>query len=254
MWNHVLDGNFNCKSAQAASRLYNNSDLASERKGHILKELKPRENILTAARSYCKLGRQISGHVKPNSIEKKFLTSLEVPRDAELWRCIEGKDAVEDRIIQWNVEQLSHAGQPPFGYTDLGKELVHTGDSPRTNDIYDIILKHDALSDPTIQSIEDQLKKHPLLVKIIKPTVTPEDFKSAFKCVPEKTASLLSGGGVHHYKACAKGLKDCLPDIICEVYAEMMTFSLDTGYCPKRWKHAIYVMLEKIQGVSRSDK
>jgi hypothetical protein len=57
------------------------------------------------------------------------------------------------------------------------------------DDIYDGIPKHDALSDPTIQSIVDQLKKNPLLVKMIKPIVTPEEFKSAFKFVPEKTAS-----------------------------------------------------------------
>jgi hypothetical protein len=61
------------------------------------------------------------------------------------------------------------------------------------NDIYDRILEQDALSDPGIQEIVDQLKKHPLLVKITKPTVMPEDVKFASKCVPEKTASLLSG-------------------------------------------------------------
>jgi hypothetical protein len=100
----------------------------------------------------------------------------------------------------------------------------------------------------------DQLKKRPLLVKIIKPVMTPEDFKSAFKCVPEKNASSLSGRGVHHYEACAEGLKDGLTDIILEVYDAIMTVPPETGYCPKRWRHAIDVMLEKIPGVSRSDK
>jgi hypothetical protein len=61
------------------------------------------------------------------------------------------KDAVEDHIIQWNVEQFSHAGQVPCGYTDLGNELVHTVEWPTTNDIYYFILEHDALSDPAIQ-------------------------------------------------------------------------------------------------------
>jgi hypothetical protein len=57
------------------------------------------------------------------------------------------------------------------------------------NDIYDGYTEHEALSDPVIQAIVDQLKNHPLLEKIIKPKVTAEDFNSAFKCVPEKTAS-----------------------------------------------------------------
>jgi hypothetical protein len=34
----------------------------------------------------------------------------------------------------------------------------------------------------------------------------------------------------------------------------MMTVPLEKGYCPESWKQAIDVMLEKIPGVSRSDK
>jgi hypothetical protein len=95
---------------------------------------------------------------------------------------------VEEHVIERNVGQFSHAGKTPFGYTTLGKDLGHTGDSPMADDIYDGVLEHEALNEPTIQAIVDQLKKHPLLQKIIKPVVTAEAFKSAFKCVPEKTA------------------------------------------------------------------
>jgi hypothetical protein len=34
----------------------------------------------------------------------------------------------------------------------------------------------------------------------------------------------------------------------------MMYVPLDAGFCPSRWKHDVDVMLEKIPGVSRSDK
>jgi hypothetical protein len=64
--------------------LFDNPALDLEREDHIAKELKSRENRRTAARSYQKLGRQIRGHVKPNSIKKLFLTSLEVPGDDEV--------------------------------------------------------------------------------------------------------------------------------------------------------------------------
>jgi hypothetical protein len=47
---------------------------------------------------------------------------------------------------------------------------------------------------------------------------------------------------------------DSLSDILCEVYAAMMTVPLETGYCPERWKQAIDVMLENMPGVWRSDK
>jgi hypothetical protein len=89
---------------------------------------------------------------------------------------------------------------------------------------------------------------------IMKPVVTPEDFKSAFNCVPEKTASSFSGRGVHHYKACAEGSYDGLSDIQVELHATMMVVSLDAVLCPERWKQAVDVMLEKVPGISRSDK
>jgi hypothetical protein len=179
--------------------LFDNPAPASEREEYITEELKTRENRRTTARSYRKLGRQIRGNVKSNSIKKLFITSLDVPGDDELWRCVEGKYGLEEHLIQRNMEQFSHEVQTPFGYTDLDKELGHTCDSPLVDIIYDGILEQDALSDLVIQEIVDQLKKHPLLVNIIKPVVTPEDFKSDFICVPVKTSPSLSGRGVHHY-------------------------------------------------------
>jgi hypothetical protein len=135
-----------------------------------------------------------------------------------------------------NVKQFSHAGgATPFGYTELGKDLGHTGDSQMVQDIYDGTLEHDALSDGSINAIAAQLRKHPGMENILKPVVTPEDFKSAFKCVPEKTASSLLVRGVHHYKACAGGSDDGLADIQLEVHAAVMTVILEAGFCPERW-------------------
>jgi hypothetical protein len=108
------------------------------------------------------------------------------------------KDDLEGHLIERNVEQFSHTGAMTFGYTDLGKDLGHTGDSPISKAIYDGNLEHAALSDSTIQEILKQLLKNPSMEKILNPVVTPEDFKSGFKCVPEKTVSSFSGRGVHH--------------------------------------------------------
>jgi hypothetical protein len=72
--------------------------------------------------------------------------------------------------------------------------------------------------------------------------------------VLEKTASSFSGQGVHHYKACDEGLDDGLADIESEIHAAMMTVPLARGFCPEQWKKAIYMMLEKIPGVVRSNK
>jgi hypothetical protein len=86
---------------------------------------------------------------------------------------------------------------------DLGKKLGHTGDSQMAQDIFEGKLEHAALSDSAIHTIVEQLRKHSAIDNILKPVVTPEDFKSAFKCVPEKTSSSFSGSGVNHYKAFA---------------------------------------------------
>jgi hypothetical protein len=160
------------------------------------------------------------------------------------------KDQVEEHLIEQNVEQFSHAGATPLGYMELGQELGHTGDTPMTEAILDGTFEHDALYDDALAAIVKKLRKHPAVRKIIQPIVTEADFKSAFKCVPEKTASSLSRRGVHHYNACAKGSEDGIDDIQSAIHAAMMTLSLATG----RWKKAINVMLEKITGVVRSNK
>jgi hypothetical protein len=84
--------------------------------------------------------------------------------------------------------------------------------------------------------------------------VSPEDFTSAFKYVPEKKASSFSGRGVHHYKSCAEGSDDGLADIQVVVPAEMMTFPLNAGFCPERWKQAVDVMLIQFTGTPRPEK
>jgi hypothetical protein len=66
-------------------------------------------------------------------------------------------------------------------------------------------MEHEALSDTDIRAIVlEQLRKHPCIDKILKPVVTEADFKSAFKRVPERTASSFSGWGVHHYNVCVE--------------------------------------------------
>jgi hypothetical protein len=77
-----------------------------------------------------------------------------VPDDGpeSLWKQIIGKDDIEDHFISRNVEHFYHAGATPFGYTYLGKEIGHTGDSSIAQAIYDGNLEHDALSDSAIQA------------------------------------------------------------------------------------------------------
>jgi hypothetical protein len=40
---------------------------------------------------------------------------------------VEDKEIMEENLMEQNIEQFSHAGKTPFGYSDLGAELGHTG-------------------------------------------------------------------------------------------------------------------------------
>jgi hypothetical protein len=186
---------------------------AQEREDRIEKEVKQRETRRSTHKSIRKLGYQIRGHVKPNSTIKLSLNRLDVQTENDLWRQIVGKVQVEEHLIEINVEHFSHVGATPLGYTDLGQELGHTGDTPMAEATLDGTFEHDSLSDDALAAIVKQLRKHPAVREIIQPIVTEADFNSAFKCVPEKTASSFSGRGVHHYKACAEGSEDGIADI-----------------------------------------
>jgi hypothetical protein len=99
---------------------------------------------------------------------------------------IDKKEQVEELLINRSIERFSHSGDMPFGYTPLGEELGHTGDTPMADDIYNGTLEHRSLADHAIKAIVKQLRKHPLLTKMIYTVVTTEDFISCFGCVSEK--------------------------------------------------------------------
>jgi hypothetical protein len=197
---------------------------------------------------------EVRGHLKPHTLQKSKLTTVGIPgADTGLWSRIDTKEQVEELLINCNIEHFSHAGDTPFGYTILGKELGHTGDTTMADAIYNGMLERRSLTDHAIKAITKELRNHPLLTKMINPVVTTEEFISCFGCVAEKKSSSPSGRHVGHYLACID-LKDELSVILASVHAAMMSIPLDEGFCPKRWRQAIYIMLEKIPGVPRIKK
>jgi hypothetical protein len=217
------------------------------------KEVKVPENWKTAQRSWRKTGRQIRGYIKPNTLKRIRPRHVKVPNNGETtWPKIEDKEEVESHLIARNVEHSSHAGATPFGYTDLGKELSHTGDSEMEKAILDGTLEHEYVEDESIQAIIQQFKWCPTIQGIFTPILSAKDFQSCFKYVPEKTASSYLEGAVPHYKACADGSKDGLADTLAETHAAMATVPLETGFCPERWRHAVDIMLQKNSGHSQN--
>jgi hypothetical protein len=92
---------------------------------------------------------------------------------------------------------------------------------------------HPALTDEALHAIVKQLRRHPVIKKIIKPVIKVDDLWSEVKCVPEKTVSSYSGRGIPHYKACAENMDDGLTDAMCSVHAAMMSIPLAAEFCPE---------------------
>jgi hypothetical protein len=137
--------------------------------------------------------------------------NVEVPNgDGTAWTKIENNAEVESHLIDRNVEQFSHAGTTPFGYTEPGKELGHTGNSDMAENILNGTLDQECMDNDVIGAIVGQLKRHPTIQGILTPIVTTADFQSCFKCVLEKMAPSYSGTSIPHYKACSGGSKDGL--------------------------------------------
>jgi hypothetical protein len=112
--------------------------------------------------------------------------------------------------------------------------------------IYTGTLEHRSLTDHAIKAIVTQLRKHPLLMKMINPVVTTIDFG----CVAEKTSPSPSDRHVVHYLGCID-LKDELSVLLAAVHTAMMSIPLTEGFFTERWRQAIDIMLEKIPGVPR---
>jgi S-ribosylhomocysteine lyase LuxS involved in autoinducer biosynthesis len=82
---------------------------------------------------------------------------------------------------------------------------------------------------------------------------TNKDIEIDWDCVYSWLYSSPSGRHAGHYLACID-LKDELSVILAAVHTTMMSVLLAEGFCPERWRQAIYIMLEKIPGVPRIKK
>jgi hypothetical protein len=140
---------------------------AQEQEERIEKEVKQRETRHSTQKSFWKLGYQIRVNVRPNSTKKMSLNRLDAQMEDGLWRQIVAKTQVEEHFIERNVEQFSHAGATPLGYTNLGRELGHTGDTPLAEAILDGTLENESLTDEALAAILKQLRKHPNVQEII---------------------------------------------------------------------------------------
>ena len=72
--------------------------------------------------------------------------------------------------------------------------------------------------------------------------ISPEDYEEGFKKWPEMTATSPSGRHLGLYKALLKN------EELSGFFSYMCELPVKHGFAPKRWAHALKLMLEKDQG------
>ena len=75
--------------------------------------------------------------------------------------------------------------------------------------------------------------------------ITPEDYEEGFKKWPEMTATSPSGRHLGLYKALLNN------EELSGFFSGMCELPVKYGFAPKRWAHALKLMLEKDQGKPR---
>jgi hypothetical protein len=83
-----------------------------------------REDRRTAQRTFMKLGRQIRGHIKPNSAKKYGLTRVEVELTNGVSKQLMGKEDIEEHLIAINVEHFHIQGPRPLDILLLVRSSV----------------------------------------------------------------------------------------------------------------------------------
>jgi hypothetical protein len=79
----------------------------------------------------------------------------------------------------------------------------------------------------------------------ISPKISPDQFKSCYKAMDERTSSSPSGRHLGHYKAAT------FSEELSNLYSIMMSIPLLAGISPTRWQQIVNVMLEKKTGDHR---
>jgi hypothetical protein len=75
--------------------------------------------VRIARQQNVKLGRQIRGVLKPETLKRSKHVKKKV-LDGDGWRKVEDKEIMEEHLMGRNIEQFLHTKKNPFTYSELG--------------------------------------------------------------------------------------------------------------------------------------
>jgi len=141
--------------------------------------------------------------------------------------------------------QYNQAQNTPFGSGYLANQVGMTLEGPATEQILQGTFTPDLAIRllPETERIIKYLGVPPTGTQHTFPiSITPEEFKSTYTLVKERTSSSVSGRHVGHYKAATTD------DVLSLMHSRMMSLPYIVGFSPIRWRKVVDVMLEKEPG------
>jgi hypothetical protein len=161
------------------------------------------------------------------------------------WVSLTDPSEIAKHVCNINTKQYNQAQHTPFGSGYLAQQIGMTLEGPAAEDI----LRGTFVPDPEVtflpetERILKYLSAPPDKGRQTFPTlITPEDFKSNYNIVKERTSSSVSGRHVGHYKAATKD------DGLSTMHSLMISLPYIVEFSPTRWRKVVDVMLEKEPG------
>jgi hypothetical protein len=159
------------------------------------------------------------------------------------WTSINDPSELARHVCTANTRQYHQAHHTPCGTEPLATYLGYRGDTLGAQQIIEGAELPPPVATqllPETQSIFSTLTSLALGDNPTHtPRITPEQFKSCYKAMDERTSSSPSGWHLGHYKAAT------LSEELTNLHSLMMSIPLSAGISPTRWRQIIDVMLEK---------
>jgi hypothetical protein len=202
------------------------------------------------------------------------LTTIETPVTIDgttTWKTISDPNLIEEALIIRNIEHFGQAHESPFASSPLAQELGFEG----VNSVSIDLLKGKLPStfstcDDTTQMILEKFM-YPPKTKIIKESITYNEFYSALQHWDEQTTTSPSGRHLGHYRVLLHDVLDkdeiekksnktsgdtfeSRASVILKVYYHMLCATIKSGHPMSRWITSHTSMIQKVSGCSRLDR